>query len=122
MSLSTPFIERPLLGSPVVNDVLVGPRDGQRTLASILRAAAGGTPPEPVGQWLETASRAGFASLTECLDELERCGNEVRPAGGEAPLLGLDGLFDEDDEAFEARLLGPEPRRWPRRPGNQRLA
>src|SRR5262249_50750171 len=63
----------------------------------------------------ETASRAGFDSLTDCLDELERCGNEVRPAEGESTLLGLDGLFDEDDEAFEARLLGPEPRRWPRR-------
>ena len=111
----TPFIERPLIGSPLVNDVLVGPRDGQRTLATILRAAAGGSPPEPLAGWADTAGRAGFGSLTECLDELERCGNEVRPAGGDAPPLGLDGLFDEDDEAFEARLLGPEPRRWPRR-------
>ncbi|HET6849300.1 MAG TPA: hypothetical protein VFH74_10600 [Gaiellales bacterium] len=110
----TPFIERPLIGSPVVNDVLVGPRDGQRTLASILRAAAGGPPPEPLGRWLETAAQAGFGSLTECLDELERCGNEVRP-GDDQELLGIDGLFDEDDAAFEARLLGPEPRRWPRR-------
>src|SRR5947209_12648474 len=111
----TPFIERPLLGSPLVNDVLVGPRDGQRTLAAILRAVLGGHPAEPLGAWLETASRAAFASLTECLDELERCGNDVRPGDGDEELLGLDGLFDEDDAAFEARLLGPEPRRWPRR-------
>ena len=110
----TPFIERPLIGSPLVNDVLVGPRDGQRTLAAILRAAAGGAPAEPLASWLETAARAGFGSLTECLDDLERCGNDVRP-GGEDELLGLDGLFDEDDAAFEARMLGPEPRRWPRR-------
>jgi len=111
----TPFIERPLLGSPLVNDVLVGPRDGQRTLAEILRAAAGGQPAEPLDGWLEAASRAAFGSLTECLDELERCGNEVRSGDGDQQLLGLDGLFDEDDAAFEARLLGPEPRRWPRR-------
>ena len=111
----TPFIERPLLGSPLVNDVLVGPQDGQRTLAAILLAAAGGPPPEPLAEWHRTSARAGFASLTECLDELERCGNDVRPGDGESQLLGLDGLFDEDDAAFEARLLGPEPRRWPRR-------
>jgi hypothetical protein len=110
----TPFIERPLIGSPLVNDVLVGPTDGQRTLASILRAAAGGDPSEPLASWADTAARAGFGSLTECLDELERCGNDVRP-GGDTELLGLDGLFEEDDAAFEARLLGPEPRRWPRR-------
>jgi hypothetical protein len=111
----TPFIERPLIGSPLVNDVLVGPRDGQRTLASILRAAAGGQPSEPLAAWLETASRAGYGSLAECLDELERCANEARPSDVDAELLGLEGLFDEDDAAFEARLLGPEPRRWPRR-------
>jgi hypothetical protein len=39
----------------------------------------------------------------------------VRSGDGDQQLLGLDGLFDEDDAAFEARLLGPEPRRWPRR-------
>jgi hypothetical protein len=111
----TPFIERPLLGSPLVNDVLVGPRDGQRTLAAILRAASGGQPAEPLDAWLDAASRAAYGSLTECLDELERCGNEVRSGEGDQQLLGLDGLFDEDDAAFEARLLGPEPRRWPRR-------
>jgi hypothetical protein len=111
----TPFIERPLLGSPLVNDVLVGPRDGQRTLAAILSAASGGRPAEPLDAWLEAASRAAYGSLTECLDELERCGNEVRSGDGDQQLLGLDGLFDEDDAAFEARLLGPEPRHWPRR-------
>ncbi|HEY0388524.1 MAG TPA: hypothetical protein VGC71_08790 [Gaiellales bacterium] len=111
----TPFIERPLLGSPLVNDVLVGPRDGQRTLASVLRAAGSGPLPEPLAAWLERAERAGFASLAECLDDLERCGNDVRSSDPTGDLLGLDGLFDEDDEAFEARFLSPEPRRWPRR-------
>src|SRR3954447_6067819 len=41
----TPFLERPLLGSPAVNPILVGPRDGQRTLAAILRAAGRTTTP-----------------------------------------------------------------------------
>src|SRR6478752_8989347 len=52
----TPFLERPLLGSPLVNPVLVGPRDGQRTLAAIMRAAIADELPEPLADWLERAS------------------------------------------------------------------
>jgi hypothetical protein len=110
-----PFIERPLLGSPETNDVLVGRRDGQRTLAAIFRAAFGGPPPEPLDEWLERTSEAGFDGLADCLDELERCGSRVqieqRP-GEEGP-VGLEGLFDERE--YESRLVLPMPRVWPRR-------
>jgi hypothetical protein len=111
----TPFLERPLLGSPDTNAVLVGRRDGQRTLAAIFRAALGEAPPAPLAEWLERTSGARFDGLGECLDELERCGNTVqseqRP-DDEGP-IGLEGLFDERD--YEARLVLPLPRVWPRR-------
>jgi hypothetical protein len=111
----TPFLERPLLGSPETNNLLVGRRDGQRTLAAIFRAALGGPPPEPLDEWLERTSEARFDGLADCLDELERCGNlvqsEQRP-GDEGP-VGLEGLFDERE--YESRLVLPLPRVWPRR-------
>jgi hypothetical protein len=110
----TPFLERPLLGSPLVNPVLVGPRDGQRTLAAIMRAAIADELPEPLADWLERASRADFDTLAECLDELELRGSQARSSAAETEVVGLDGLFDDDD-AYEAALLGPSPRRWPRR-------
>jgi hypothetical protein len=110
----TPFLERPLLGSPAVNPILVGPRDGQRTLAAILRAAGGAGLGPPLEQWTAQAAAAGYESLAECLDELERCGNEARETGDDTELVGLAGLFDDDDEHL-ARLLPPEPRTWPRR-------
>jgi hypothetical protein len=68
----TPFLERPLLGSPDANPVLVGPRDGQRTLAKIFRAALADQPPEPLAGWLERAGDAGFTDLADCLDQLEQ--------------------------------------------------
>ena len=105
---------RPLLGSPTVNPVLTGPRDGQRTLAAILRAAGGGPLPEPLERWTAQAATAGFGTLAECLDDLEARGNEVRDEPGDQQLMDMTDLFD-DDEAFEARLLAPRPRVWPRR-------
>lgn len=111
----TPFLERPLLGSPDANPVLVGPRDGQRTLARIFRAALVDQPPEPLAGWLERAGDAGFTELADCLDQLEQCGDRVRSElrpQDEAP-VGLEGLFDE--RAYEAELSEPLPRRWPRR-------
>jgi hypothetical protein len=110
----TPFLERPLLGSPLVNPVLVGPRDGQRTLAAIMRAAIADELPEPLADWLERASRADFDTLAECLDELELRGSQARSSGAETEVVGLDGLFDDDDD-YEAALLSPQARRWPRR-------
>jgi hypothetical protein len=111
----TPFLERPLLGAPSVNSSLVGPRDGQRTLAAILRAAGGGPLPEPLERWTAQAAAAGFDSLAACLDELEARGNDVRAVDGDEQLVSMESLFDEDDDAFEARLLAPAPRTWPRR-------
>src|SRR4051794_1497884 len=111
----TPFLERPLLGSPMVNPILVGPHDGQRTLAAILRAAGGAGLGPPLEEWAARAAAAGYQSLAECLDELERCGNEAREAGDETEVVGLAGLFDDDDEGHLARLVPPEPRIWPRR-------
>jgi len=111
----TPFLERPLLGSPAVNPILVGPRDGQRTLAAILRAAGGPGLGAPLEEWAGRAAAAGYESLAECLDELERCGNEAREAGDDTEVVGLAGLFDDDDDEHLARLLPPEPRTWPRR-------
>jgi len=113
----TPFLERPLLGSPAVNPILVGPRDGQRTLAAILRAAGGAGLGPPLEEWTARAAAAGYESLADCLDELERCGNEARQAGDDTEVVGLAGLFDDDDDEHLARLLPPEPRTWPRRVG-----
>jgi hypothetical protein len=111
----TPFLERPLLGSPAVNPILVGPRDGQRTLAAILRAAGGSRLGPPLEEWAGRAAAAGYETLAECLDELERCGNEAREAGDHTEVVGLAGLFDDDDDEHLARLLPREPRTWPRR-------
>ncbi len=111
----TPFLERPLLGSPETNPLLVGQRDGQRTLARIFRATFDDIAPEPLAAWLERASEAGFDDLAACLDDLEACGNSVqseRRAGDETP-VGLEGLFDE--RAYESRLVPPLPRVWPQR-------
>src|SRR6476659_50129 len=113
----TPFLERPLLGSPAVNPILVGPRDGQRTLAAILRAAGGAGLGPPLEEWTARAAAAGYESLADCLDELERCGNEARQAGDATEVVGLAGLFDDDDDEHLARLMPPEPRTWPRRVG-----
>jgi hypothetical protein len=110
----TPFLERPLLGSPAVNPILVGPRDGQRTLVAILRAAGGAGLGPLLEEWAERAAAAGYESLAECLDELERCGNEAQEAD-DTEVVGLAGLFDDDDDEHLARLLPPEPRTWPRR-------
>ena len=55
----TPFLERPLLGSPAVNPILVGPRDGQRTLSAILRAAGGAGLGSPLEEWTARAAAAG---------------------------------------------------------------
>src|SRR5215831_8231155 len=85
----TPFIERPLIGSPAVNPVLTGPRDGQRTLAAILRAAGGGPLPEPLERWTARAAAAAFGTLAECLDELEARGNEVRDEPGDQQLMDM---------------------------------
>jgi hypothetical protein len=111
----TPFLERPLLGSPVVNPILVGPRDGQRTLAAILRAAGGAELGPPLEEWAGRSAAAGYETLAECLDELERCGNEAREAGDHTEVVGMAGLFDDDDDEHLARLLPQEPRTWPRR-------
>jgi hypothetical protein len=111
----TPFLERPLLGSPAVNPILVGPRDGQRTLSAILRAAGGAGLGSPLEEWTARAAAAGYESLAECLDDLERCGNEVREAGDDTEVVGFAGLFDDDQDEHLARLLPPEPRTWPRR-------
>lgn len=111
----TPFLERPLLGSPAVNPILVGPRDGQRTLSAILRAAGGAGLGSPLEEWTARAAAAGYESLAECLDELERCGNEAREAGDDTEVVGFAGLFDDDQDEHLARLLPPEPRTWPRR-------
>src|SRR6476619_6272887 len=110
----TPFLERPLLGSPAVNPILVGPRDGQRTLAAILRAAGAAGLGPALEAWTARAAAAGYESLADCLDELERCGNEARQAGDDTEVVGLAGLFDDDDDEHLARLLPREPRTWPR--------
>src|SRR3954452_6123504 len=114
----TPFLERPLLGSPAVNPILVGPRDGQRTLAAILRAAGGAGFGSPLEDWRARAAAAGYESLAECLDELERCGNEALEAGDATDGWGMAGLFADDDDAKQARLPRQEPRSLaPREPG-----
>jgi hypothetical protein len=113
----TPFLERPLIGSPQLNATLVGPSDGQRTLARLFTVAVAEDVPELLSAWHERAARGGFPSLAACLDELEASGAAAagqREAGATIP-IGFDGLFAEDEEAFERRVAPPESRRWPRR-------
>jgi len=113
----TPFLERPLIGSPQLNPTLTGPSDGQRTLARLFDATATGDVPEGLAAWRDTAAAGRFPSLGACLDELQASGASAaevpRPAGTRP--LGLDDIFAEDDDEFERRVAPAEPRRWPRR-------
>jgi hypothetical protein len=113
----TPFLERPLVGSPEVNPMLLGPADGQRTLARVFSTTVFGDVPEPLAAWQAAAEQGQFPSLAACLDALEASGTEAaaHPVASVSRPLGFDDLFDEDDEAFERRVAPPEPARWPRR-------
>ena len=112
----TPFLERPLLGSPPSDGLEPHDQDGQRTLAMLLAAAV---PPDQAGAltgWLAAASEGSFPGLGECLDDLERCGNAARQdelsAGNDG--LGLDSLFDDDEEELLRRVVAPPPSAWRR--------
>ncbi|MDX6593766.1 MAG: hypothetical protein QOJ13_2962 [Gaiellales bacterium] len=113
----TPFLERPLIGAPHLNATLVGPTDGQRTLARLFAASVAGDVPDRLSAWRERAAKGGFPSLAACLDDLEASGASAADRQGMTGTrpMGFDGLFAEDDEAFERRVAPPEPRRWPRR-------
>src|SRR4029077_16418094 len=66
--------------------------------------------------WLAAASEASFPNLGECLDDLERCGNAAREdelsTGNDG--LGLDSLFDEDEEELLRRVVAPRQSPWRR--------
>jgi hypothetical protein len=112
----TPFLERPLLGSPPADGIEPREEDGQRTLAMLMAAAV---PPDQAGAvagWLAAASEGSFPRLGECLDDLERCGNAARQdeisAGSDG--LGMDSLFDDDEEELLRRVVAPAHSPWRR--------
>jgi hypothetical protein len=108
----TPFLERPLL--PAASRRPVAPGDGQRILAAVYEAALGSAdPPAGLYGWGERARAGQFASLSECLDELERsraAGDGDDTAASELP-PGLGHLFDDDFDLDGPAVTAPPPRR-----------
>jgi hypothetical protein len=112
----TPFLERPLLHAASRRPV--APGDGQRILAAVCDAALGSAaPPAGLQEWAERARAGEFASLAECLDELERSqvagDGEVAPAPDLPP--GLGHLFDDDFDLDGPAVTAPPPPRRFRR-------
>jgi hypothetical protein len=111
----TPFLERPLLPAGRRRPVAQG--DGQRILAAVYGAALGpADPPAGLYGWGERARAGQFASLSECLDELERSraavdGQETQTS--DVP-PGLGHLFDDDFDLDGPAVTAHPPRRFPR--------
>jgi hypothetical protein len=105
----TPFLERPLLPLPGA-DPEAPPGGGQRMLSRLLDALmARRDVPDGLRGWAERAAAGGFASLGECLDELELVGTEAAAATDAEP-PGLSGIFADDEldamERAAARVPG----------------
>jgi hypothetical protein len=105
----TPFLERPLLPLPgAVPEA--PPGGGQRMLSRLLDALmARRDVPDRLRGWAERATTGEFASLGQCLDELERAGSETAATTGAEP-PGLGGIFADDEldamERAAARVPG----------------
>jgi len=69
--------------------------------------------PDGLRAWAERAAAAGFASLGECLDELELTGTEAAAATGAEP-PGLSGIFADDELDAMERAATRVPGRWRR--------
>jgi len=111
----TPFLERPLL--PAVSRRPVAQGDGQRILAAVYEAALGpADPPAGLYGWGERARAGQFASLSECLDELERSRAAVDGQDTQTSDLppGLGHLFDDDFDLDGPAVTAPPPRRFRR--------
>jgi hypothetical protein len=111
----TPFLERPLLHAASRRPVAQG--DGQRILAAVYEAALGpADPPAGLYGWGARARAGQFASLSECLDELER--SRAAGAGHETQASdlppGLEHLFDDDFDLDGPAVTAPPPRRFRR--------
>lgn len=111
----TPFLERPLLHAAGPRPV--APGDGQRILAAVCDAALGpAAAPAGLQEWAGRARAGEFASLAECLDELER--SQVAGDGAAAPESdlppGLGHLFDDDFDLDGPAVTAPPPRRFRR--------
>jgi hypothetical protein len=106
----TPFLERPLL--PLPGAVPEAPDGGgQRMLARLLDAlVARRDIPAGLRAWAERSGGAGFDSLGECLDELERVGTDAAAITGAEP-PGLSGIFDDDELDALARAAARVPGR-----------
>jgi len=90
----TPFLERPLLGDP--GDDPPSAQEGEHVLGSVLATIAPQELPPDLSAWRDNALAGTFTTLTECLDELERCAGAA--AGREQEQHdGLEGLFDDED-------------------------
>jgi hypothetical protein len=114
----TPFLERPLLRAGTARDP-VSRGDGQRVLAAVCAAALGTLSAAPdLEAWAARAGAGGFASLAECLDDLERCAASVPggDAGDGAAPAGLERLFDEEFD-LDGPAVGGHDLRWRRLAG-----
>jgi hypothetical protein len=111
----TPFLERPLLHAASRRPV--APGDGQRILAAVYEAALGpADPPAGLYGWGERARAGQFASLGDCLDELERsraAGEGLDAQASDLP-PGLGHLFDDDFDLDGPAVTAPPPRRFRR--------
>jgi len=106
----TPFLERPLLPLPGA-DPEAPTGGGQRMLSRLLDALmARREIPDGLLAWAERAATAGFGSLGECLDDLERTGTEAAAASGAEP-PGLSGIFADDELDAMERAASRDPGR-----------
>ena len=106
----TPFLERPLLPLPGA-DPEAPTGGGQRMLSRLLDALmARRDIPDGLLAWAERAATAGFGSLGECLDDLERAGTEAAEASGAEP-PGLSGIFADDELDAMERAASRDPGR-----------
>jgi hypothetical protein len=106
----TPFLERPLLPLPGA-DPEAPTGGGQRMLSRLLDALmARRDIPDGLLAWAQRAATAGFGSLGECLDDLERTGTEAAAASGAEP-PGLSGIFADDELDAMERAASRDPAR-----------
>jgi hypothetical protein len=92
----TTFLEHPLIGGPGAVTPIDRRSHGQALLAELFDCVApDGPAPVEVGGWTARAAAAGFGSLGECLDELEKVSASlVATRSADHEPAGVGSVFD----------------------------
>ncbi len=92
----TTFLEHPLIGAPGTATPIDRRAQGQALLAQLFDCVApDGPAPAELGGWTARAAAAGFGSLGECLDELERVSvSLVATRSADHEPAGVGSVFD----------------------------